>query len=56
MRIPVLIALVFTLALAVATVADFIRNGVTGLGVVSACIVVLLGFAMVGVMRQPPRE
>jgi hypothetical protein len=56
LRIPVLIALVFTLALAAATVADFVRHGVTGLGVVSACIVVLFGFAIVGVIRQPPRE
>ncbi len=55
MRIPVLIALVFTIALAVATVADFVRNGVTGLGVVSAAIVVLFGLAVVGMIRQPPR-
>jgi hypothetical protein len=56
LRIPVFIALVFTLALAAATVAGFVSNGVTGLGVVSACIVVLFGIAIVGVIRQPPRE
>jgi hypothetical protein len=55
-RIPVLIALVFTLALAAATIADFASNGVTGLGVVSACIVVFFGLALVGLIRQPPRE
>jgi hypothetical protein len=56
LRIPVLIGLVFTLALAAATVVSFVRSGVTGLGVVSACIVVVLGVAIVGVIRQPPRE
>jgi hypothetical protein len=56
LRIPVLIALVFTLALAAGTAVDFVRHGVTGLGVVSACIVVLFGIAIVGVIRQPPRE
>jgi hypothetical protein len=56
LRIPILIALLFTLAMAAATVRDFVRNGVTGLGVVSACIVVLFGVAIVGVIRQPPRE
>ena len=55
MRIPVLIALVFTLALGAATVIDFVRHGVTGLGIVSACLVVLFGVALVGVIRQPPR-
>jgi hypothetical protein len=55
-RLPIFIALVFTIALAAATVASFIHSGVTGLGVVSACIVVLFGFAIVGVIRQPPRE
>jgi hypothetical protein len=56
LRIPILIALVFTLALAAATVLGFVRDGVTGLGVVSACIVVLFGIAIVGVILQPPRE
>jgi hypothetical protein len=54
--IPVLIALVFTIGLAAATVAGFASKGVTGLGIVSACIVVLLAIAIVGLIRQPPRE
>jgi hypothetical protein len=55
-RIPVFIGLVLTLALAAATVADFVSHGVTGLGVVSACIVVFFGVALIGMIRQPPRE
>jgi hypothetical protein len=56
LRVPVFIALVFTLALAAATVYGFVHNGVTGLAVISACIVVLLAIAIVGVIRQPPRQ
>jgi hypothetical protein len=53
-RLPVLVAFLFTIALGVATVVSFVRDGVTGLGVVSACIVLLFAFAIVGVLRQPP--
>ena len=56
MRLPVFIALLFTIALGAATVVDIVRNGVTGLGVVSACLVVLFGIAIVGVIRQTPRQ
>jgi hypothetical protein len=51
-----LIALAFTLVLAAATVVSFARDGVTGLGVVSTCIVLLFGVAIVGMLRQPPRQ
>jgi hypothetical protein len=51
-----LIALAFTLVLAAATVVSFAKDGVTGLGVLSAFIVVLLGIAFVGAIRQPPRQ
>ncbi len=56
MRIPLLIALLFTLALGAATVTSFVRSGVTGLGIVSACLVLVIGVAIVGAIRQPPRE
>ena len=56
MRLPIFIALVFTLALAAGTVYGFVHNGVTGLSVISACIVVLFAVAIVGVIRQPPRQ
>jgi hypothetical protein len=55
-RVPVVIGLLFTLGLAAATVVDFVRHGVTGLGIVSACLVALFGVALVGMIRQPPRE
>ena len=57
MRLVVLtIALVFGIALGVFTVLDFARNGVTGLGVLSALIVVLFLVAIAGAMSHPPSE
>lgn len=56
MRLPILlIALLFTIGLGAATVISFVKSGITGLGVISACIVVLLGIALVGAIRTPPR-
>jgi hypothetical protein len=51
-----MISLLFTLALAAGTVYGFVHDGVTGLSVLSACIVVLFTVAIVGVIRQPPRQ
>jgi len=57
LRLVVLtIALVFGIALGVFTVLDFARNGVTGLGVLSALIVVLFLVAIAGAMSHPPSE
>jgi hypothetical protein len=55
MRIVVLtITLVFIGLMGALTVSDFIRNGVTGLGVVSVLVLVLFGVGIVGALRHPP--
>jgi hypothetical protein len=57
MRGPVFaIALLFTLALAYLTVVDFVRYGVTALGVLGVLIVALFAVGIVGALRHPPRE
>lgn len=52
------IAILFIGALAVITVLDFARNGVTGLGVVSLIVVVVIGIGILGALLQkpPPRQ
>lgn len=50
------VSLVFIALLGVMTVRDFARNGVTGLGVVSAAIVVLFAIGIVGALRHPPDQ
>jgi hypothetical protein len=55
MRIVVLtITLVFIGLMGALTVSDFIRNGVTGLGVVSVLVLVLFGVGILGALRHPP--
>jgi hypothetical protein len=55
MRLVVLtITLVFIGLLGALTVSDFVRNGVTGLGVVSVFVLVLFGVGIVGALRHPP--
>ncbi len=55
MRLVVLtITLVFIGLLAALTVSDFVRNGVTGLGVVSVLVLILIGVGIVGALRHPP--
>ena len=55
MRLVVLtITLVFIGLLAALTVSDFVRNGVTGLGVVSVLVLILFGVGIVGALRHPP--
>jgi hypothetical protein len=50
------IALVFTSLLGYLTVVDFVRYGVTVLGVLGVLIVLLFGIGIVGALRHPPRE
>jgi hypothetical protein len=50
------IALVFTTLLGYLTVVDFVRNGVTALGVLGVLIVALFAIGVVGALRHPPRE
>jgi hypothetical protein len=50
------IALVFTALLAYLTVLDFVRHGVTALGVIGLVIVVLFGIGFVGALRHPPQQ
>jgi hypothetical protein len=50
------VALVFVIAMALLTVNDFAQNGVTGLGVVSAVVVVMVGIGIIGAFLAPPRE
>jgi hypothetical protein len=50
------IALVFTSLLAYLTVVDFVRYGVTVLGVLGVLIVLLFGIGIVGALRHPPRQ
>jgi hypothetical protein len=50
------IALVFTTLLGYLTVVDFVRNGVTALGVLGVLIVALFAIGVVGALLHPPRE
>jgi hypothetical protein len=50
------IALVFTTLLGYLTVVDFVRNGVTALGVLGVLIVALFAIGIVGALRHPPHE
>ncbi len=55
-RVVFAIALVFTALLAYLTVVDFVRNGVTGLGVLGVLIVGLFAIGIVGALRHPPNQ
>ncbi len=50
------VAMLFATAMALLTIDDFATNGVTGLGVVSAIVVVILGVGIFGAFFTPPRE
>jgi hypothetical protein len=57
LRLAVLtLTLVFTGALAVLTVLDFVKYGVTAVGLLAVLIVVLFMTGIVGALRHPPRE
>jgi hypothetical protein len=56
-RVPVLaIAVVFIAFLAFLTIRDFVRYGVTPLGVVSVMILALFMIGILGALRRPPNE
>jgi lipopolysaccharide export LptBFGC system permease protein LptF len=48
------IAVAFIVLLAYLTVVDFVRHGVTALGVLGAIIVVFFAIGIGGVLRHPP--
>jgi hypothetical protein len=50
------IAVVFTVLLGYLTVLDFVRHGVTVIGVLGVLIVVLFGIGFVGALRHPPQQ
>jgi hypothetical protein len=50
------VALVFVVAMAFLTVNDFAQNGVTGLGVVGAVVVVIVGIGIIGAFLTPPKQ
>ena len=57
MRLVVLaIALVFIGVLGARTVSDFVKEGVTGLGVLSVLVLVLFSVGIVGALRHPPDQ
>jgi NADH:ubiquinone oxidoreductase subunit 6 (subunit J) len=56
-RILVLIiALVFIAALGALTVLDFVHYGVTVLGVLAVCVLLLFTIGIVGALREPPQR
>jgi hypothetical protein len=50
------VAVLFIAAMAVLTVQDFVNNGVTGLGVVSVGVVLVIGVGIIGAILHPPRK
>ena len=57
MRIVVFaLALVFIVGMAVLTVLDISRNGITGLGVVGVFVVIVVGVGVIGALTEPPRK
>lgn len=57
MRVAILmLALVFTAALAAYTAHDLIQHGVTVPGVLGALVVILFAVALLGALMHPPQE
>jgi hypothetical protein len=57
LRVTVLtIAVAFIGLLVALTVSDFIRNGVTGLGILAVLIIGLFTVGIVGALRNPPDQ
>ncbi len=54
--VVITLALLFIAAMIYLTVADFVDNGVTGLGVVGAVVVTIVTIGTVGAFLQPPRR
>jgi hypothetical protein len=49
-------AVAFIALLAYLTIVDFVRHGVTALGVLGAIIVVFFSIGILGVLRHPPEQ
>jgi hypothetical protein len=54
--VVLLVAVLFVIAMALLTVTDFATYGVTGLGVVGAIVVVIMGVGIIGAFLTPPRR
>jgi hypothetical protein len=50
------VALVFIVGMAVLTALDFSRHGITGLGIVSLLVVIVVGVGIIGALTEPPRK
>jgi quinol-cytochrome oxidoreductase complex cytochrome b subunit len=50
------LALVFIVGMAVLTVLDISRNGITGLGVVGVFVVIVVGVGVIGALTESPRK
>jgi hypothetical protein len=50
------VALVFIVGMAVLTVLDISRNGITGLGVVGVFVVIVVGVGVIGALTESPRK
>jgi lipopolysaccharide export LptBFGC system permease protein LptF len=55
-RTVLAIALLFIVLLAYLTVVNFVRHGVTVVGILAILIVVLFAIGIVGALRHPPEE
>jgi hypothetical protein len=55
-QVVLAIAVVFTTLLAYLTVVDFVKDGVTAVGILSIPIIVLFAIGIVGALRHPPEE
>jgi len=57
MRTPVLVAaLVFIVLLATLTIEEFVRQGVTAVGILAILIIVLFAVGIIGALRDQPPE
>lgn len=57
MRIIVFaVAVLFICGMAVLTIMDFEQNGVTGLGIAGAIVVIVIGVGVIGALTEPPRK
>jgi quinol-cytochrome oxidoreductase complex cytochrome b subunit len=50
------IAVLFIVGMAVLTVLDFERHGVTGLGIVGLLVVLVVGVGIIGALTEPPKK
>jgi hypothetical protein len=50
------VAVGFVVGMAVLTALDFENNGVTGLGIVGALVVLVVGVGIIGALTEPPKK